>query len=100
MPKKPHSDTRLAKFLTKRILELRAKKSQIEIAFEAGFPNPSVLAMIKNGTTKLPLDRVPAMAQALECDAAYLIATPGNQSSHSTKSALLEMKSAGSGEAK
>ena len=35
--KKPHIDTRLAKFVEKRVLELRPSKSQIEIASEAGF---------------------------------------------------------------
>lgn len=73
MTKKPHAETRLAQFLSKRVLELRAKKSQIEIANEAGFVNPNMIAMIKNGSSKLPLDRVPALAQALECDSAYLL---------------------------
>ncbi|MGO4916866.1 hypothetical protein ACEN2R_15490, partial [Pseudogemmobacter sp. W21_MBD1_M6] len=36
---RPHADTRLAKFLEKRILELRPRKSQIEIATDAGFIN-------------------------------------------------------------
>ncbi|WP_026759199.1 helix-turn-helix domain-containing protein [Sediminimonas qiaohouensis] len=73
MPKKPHADTRLAKFIQKRVMELRPRKSQIEIATEAGFVNPNMAAMIKNGTTKLPLDRVPSLARALECDPAYLL---------------------------
>ena len=65
---RPYAGTRLAKFIETRILELRPRKSQIEIATEAGFVNPNVLAMIKNGSTKLPLDRVPSVAKALECD--------------------------------
>jgi hypothetical protein len=32
-----------------------------------------MVTMIKNGSNKLPLDRVPSMARALECDAAYLM---------------------------
>lgn len=73
MPKsRPHADTRLAKFLEKRILELRPRKSQIEIATDAGFINPNMLAMLKNGSSKLPLDRVAGLAKALECDAAFL----------------------------
>lgn len=70
--KKPHADTRLAKFVEKRVLELRPRKSQIVIATEAGYPNPNMLAMIKSGATKLALDRVPALAAALECDAKHL----------------------------
>lgn len=62
----------LARFLEKRILELRPRKSQMEIATEAGFVNPNVLSMIKSGANKLPLDRVPALAKALDCDARLL----------------------------
>lgn len=69
---KPHADTRLAKFLDKRILELRPRKTQVEIAAEVGFPSRNMLAMIKAGASKLPLDRVPALAKALECDPARL----------------------------
>lgn len=65
---RPYADTRLAHFLEKRILELRPRKTQIAIAAEAGFVQPNMLAMIKNGSNKLPLDRVPGLAKALECD--------------------------------
>lgn len=68
MAAKPHANTDLAKFIEKRVLELRPHKSQATIASEAGFVNPNMLTMIKSGTSKLPLDRVPALARALECD--------------------------------
>ena len=32
-----------------------------------------MVTMIKNGSNKLALDRVPSMARALECDKAYLM---------------------------
>lgn len=73
MTKKPHADTPLAQYIERRVLELKPKKSQGEIASEAGFPNPNMVTMIKNGTSKLALDRVPSMARALECDPAYLM---------------------------
>lgn len=69
---KPYQNTRLARFVTKRVLELRHRKLQVQIAQEAGFNTPNMLTMIKNGSSKLPLDRVPALAAALECDPAYL----------------------------
>jgi hypothetical protein len=69
---KPYEKTRLVAFLHRRVLELRSEKSQGTIAAEAGFLHPNMLAMIKRGTTKLPLDRVIALAAALECDAALL----------------------------
>jgi len=68
MRSKPYANSRLAAFVEKRILELRARKSQAEIAHDAGFVNPNVLTMIKQGGTKLPLDRVPALAKALDAD--------------------------------
>lgn len=65
---KPYANTRLVKFLEKRILELRHRKTQSAIANEAGFQQPNMLAMIKAGANKLPLDRVPGLAKALEAD--------------------------------
>jgi hypothetical protein len=69
---KPYAATRLVKYLERRILELRPKKTQIAIASEAGFVNANMLAMIKAGTAKLPLDRVSALAAALDCDPVML----------------------------
>lgn len=73
MTKKPHEDTRLAKYVERRVLELKPTKSQAEIANAAGYPNPNMITMVKNGSSKLALDRVPSMAKALECDPAYLM---------------------------
>lgn len=67
-PSKPFSDTQLPRYLEKRILELRPRKTQLAIADEAGFVSPNMLAMIKSGANKLPLDRVASLAKALECD--------------------------------
>ena len=71
--KKPFEDTRLAQYVERRILELKPRKTQSEIAAQAGFVNPNVITMIKQGKTKAALDRVPALAHALECDPAYLM---------------------------
>jgi transcriptional regulator with XRE-family HTH domain len=73
MTTKPHADTRLAKFVAQRIAELSGRKTQSEIAREAGFPNPNMISMIKSGATKLALDRVPQLAKALDCDPAFLL---------------------------
>lgn len=48
-------------------------KKQLEIAEEAGFENPNVITMIKQGRTKLPLGKVGLMAKALELDPTYLL---------------------------
>ena len=69
---RPYADTRLVKFLEKRILELKPRKTQSAIASEAGFAQHNMLVNIKVGASKLPLDRVPGLAKALECDPTLL----------------------------
>lgn len=73
MAKKPYKDTALAKFIELRVLQLKPVKSQGEIAEEAGFISPNIMSMFRSGASKVPLDRVPALAEALECDAPYLM---------------------------
>lgn len=84
MAKKPFEDSRLARFVSQRILELKPKRSQVEIAEIAGFTSPNFLSMVKSGTSKLALDRVPDLAKALECDAAYLLRLALEQAEGST----------------
>lgn len=69
---KPFANTRLPKFIEKRILELRPRKTQSEIAIKAGFTRVNVLSMIKTGSIRLPLDRVSGLADALEVDSGRL----------------------------
>ena len=90
MPKKPYADTRLAKYIDKRVMELRPNKSQNEIAVEAGFVSVNMLSMVKAGSTKLPLDRVPSLARALECDPAYLLRLTLEQVAGDTAARALE----------
>ncbi|RTL86128.1 MAG: XRE family transcriptional regulator [Hyphomicrobiales bacterium] len=71
-PATPYADTALCRFLTKRIAALSGIKSQREIAAEIGYDRPNIISMIKNGDTKLPLDKVPALAKALEVDPKHL----------------------------
>ena len=69
----PHATSDLAIYLDRRILELRHKKTQRDIAAAAGFTNPNMLSMLKNGDTKLAVDRVATLAAALETDPKYLL---------------------------
>jgi hypothetical protein len=89
MAKKPFQETRLAKFVEARLLELKHKKTQVVVAEEAGFVNPNMLTMIKKGATKLPVDRVPALAKALDCDPALLLGLALEQSEGSTAAAAI-----------
>jgi transcriptional regulator with XRE-family HTH domain len=43
-------------------------KTQLEIAREAGLVSPNTISMIKTGKTKLPIARIPALANALDAD--------------------------------
>ena len=48
-------------------------KSAVDIAQEAGYGKPNIISMLRTGVTKLPLDRVPAMAKALNADPVTLM---------------------------
>jgi transcriptional regulator with XRE-family HTH domain len=89
MAKKPYQDTRLAKYLDQRVLELKPKKTQSDIASEAGFVNPNMLTMLKQGASKVPLDRVPALAKALDCDPAWLLRLALEQGEGDTAAAAI-----------
>lgn len=72
---RPLASTKMARFLDRRIQELQDRKnpkSQRQIAAEAGFNRPNIISMLKNGESKVPLDRVPALARALETDMRHL----------------------------
>lgn len=62
----------LAIFLTKQIDALSGRKSQREIATEIGYDKPNMISMFKRGETKVPLDKVPALAKALNFDPKHL----------------------------
>lgn len=61
----------VAEFIAERLAN--SHKTQREIAEECGFEKANVVTMLKSGTMKLPLNRVGAMARALNADPAYLL---------------------------
>lgn len=87
---RPYTDTRLVKYLERRISDLRPLKTQIAIAAETGFRSPNMLPMIKNGSAKLPLDRVPGLAKVLDCDPALLFRMAVEQLATDTTSAAID----------
>ena len=82
MTRKPHEHTRMAKYIERRVLELKPTKSQAEIAAQAGYTNANMITMIKQGSSKVALDRVPALAHALEADPAYVMRLALEQTKH------------------
>lgn len=89
-PTRPYADSRLAKFIEKRVLELRPRKPQNQIAVEAGYLSANMISMIKDGTSKVALDRIPALAKALECDARLLFRMALNQEGNETFATAVE----------
>ncbi len=69
----PHHGSRLAAFIRSRIQELEPRKTQGEIARAAGYVNVNMLSMVKNGHSKVALDRLVALADALEADRVHVL---------------------------
>ena len=69
----PYQNTATAKLIADRVRDLSHRKTQAEIASEAGFANANMMTFLKNGRNKVPLDRIPSLAKALEVDPAYLM---------------------------
>lgn len=76
----PYQHSPAAALVADRVRDLAHCKTQAEIAAEAGFPNPNMLTYLKNGRNKVPLDRVPNLAKALEVDPAYMMRLSLDQS--------------------
>ena len=69
----PYENTPTARLIADRVRDLSPRKTQGEIASEAGFANANMMTFLKNGRNKLPIDRVPSLAKALEVDPAMLM---------------------------
>ncbi|MDF2141724.1 XRE family transcriptional regulator [Paenirhodobacter sp. CAU 1674] len=69
----PFKNSAVARLIADRVDALAYRKTQREIAAEAGFANANFVSILKSGKSKLPLDRVPSLARALEVDPAYLM---------------------------
>ena len=71
-PGMPFSESRIAVYLTKQIDAMHGTKSQREIAEEIGYTKPNMISMFKRGEAKIPIDKVPALAKAINVDPAFL----------------------------
>lgn len=60
----------VAEYLTQQIA--LCGKTQSEIAREAGFNKPNIISMLKQGATKLPINKIAAMSKALGVDPTFL----------------------------
>ncbi|PPQ36680.1 XRE family transcriptional regulator [Rhodoblastus acidophilus] len=86
-----HADTLMARYLTKRIDELSKVKTQRQIAAEIGYDKPNMISMFKRGESKVPLDKIPALAMALNVDPAHLFRLAMEQQWPGMKSTVHEI---------
>lgn len=61
----------VAKFIEQRLNKV--DRSQSEIASIMGYANPNMITMFKQGRTKVPLSKIPQLAQALDVDPLHLL---------------------------
>lgn len=67
----PTKATTVAEYITAQIA--LSGKDQVQIAQECGFNKPNVITMIKQGKTKVPLERIGPIAKSLGVDPVYLM---------------------------
>jgi hypothetical protein len=61
----------MAAFLTVKFAQ--TGKTNIELASEIGYERPNVIAMLKTGAMRLPVNRVHATAKAIDVDPVFLL---------------------------
>jgi transcriptional regulator with XRE-family HTH domain len=66
MPHPSRPATPFAVYLA-RLIEM-SPKTQRQIATEIGYPKANIITMFKQGTTKVPYEKIPALAEALDVD--------------------------------
>lgn len=69
--KKTGGRVTVARYLEQQIA--LSNKSQKEIAEEAGYERPNILTMIKQGHTKLPINKIVPLARALGIEPLHLM---------------------------
>ncbi|KZK92585.1 MULTISPECIES: helix-turn-helix transcriptional regulator [unclassified Pseudovibrio] len=66
------TENAIGEFLQQRLDLIKAHTNQRDIAKKLGYQRPNIISMWKRGETKVPLDKVPALAEALGVDPAKL----------------------------
>lgn len=64
----------VANYVARQIdIQATLGKTQKQIAKEVGYDHPNMISMMRNGHVKVPIDKVPALARALNMDPAFLM---------------------------
>jgi transcriptional regulator with XRE-family HTH domain len=69
----PYNQSRMARYLDRQIDALKGEVSQRDIAAKLGYPKSNIISMFKKGEAKVPLDKIPALADALHVDIGHLM---------------------------
>ena len=65
--------SKLAAFLDKRLDELKGTATLAQIANKMGYPRGHIISMFRADQAKVPLDKIPALAEALQVDVGHLM---------------------------
>src|SRR5665213_896059 len=69
----PYAHEPIAEYLSKQIdITVSLGKNQREIASEIGYDKPNMISMFKRGEAKVPLEKIPSLAKALNVDPAFM----------------------------
>lgn len=71
--KYPFAGTAMVKFLATKIDELKPDLTQREIAQQLGLRSVNFVSMMKTGAARVPLEKLPALAEILGVDPAHLV---------------------------
>ncbi len=72
MPKPTKSTTSPTADFLARAIEFSGRTNR-EIAEEAGFAKPNIISMLAQGQTKIPINRIPALARACHVDPVHML---------------------------
>lgn len=79
-PKTSSSDIKIHDFIAAQLEVAKSMgKNQRDIAAEIGYDKPNPINMMSKGTMKVPLNKVPGLAKALNVDPAFLMRLAMNQ---------------------
>jgi len=68
------SDISVADYVAKRINKLAERgKTARQIAEEVGYRSPNMISMLKSGRAKVPFEKIPSLARALDMDPGLLL---------------------------
>lgn len=65
------SESRMAEFLTRALEKLGPGRTLASVAAEIGYINPATVLLFCNGEAKVPLDKTPALANAIGADPSF-----------------------------